>query len=116
MAIEDQLKAANWVPGSVTLREFMTQPGTADEESIVAEMEGTRPLQLRDDPDSELRLVLTAYEHHTTDDTADNTETFELESPTTQDLLLWEDGAVVDSDFKGLMKVENGTFWRVVAE
>ncbi|QFU83389.1 hypothetical protein [Natronorubrum aibiense] len=103
MAIQNQLKNANWIPGSVTLREFTTQESTPDEASVVAEIQVGRPLQLRDDPDSELRLALPAYEHFTTDGTADETETFELgnnlvKSPTTEDLLVWEDGAVVQPD------------------
>ncbi|DAC85271.1 hypothetical protein [Natrinema versiforme] len=103
MAVEDQLQAVDWTPGSVTLREFNTQEGTPGEASVIAETQVGRALQLRDDPDSELRLVLPAYEHFTTDANADNTETFELantlvESPTTQDLLIWEDGAVVQPD------------------
>lgn len=103
MAIKNKLKAADWVPGSITLREFDTQSSTPGETSVVAEIKLGRPLQLRDDPDSELRLALPAYEHFTTNGTADEQETFELghnlvESPTTQDLLIWEDGAVVQPD------------------
>ncbi|QCS43413.1 hypothetical protein [Natrinema versiforme] len=103
MTIKNKLKAADWVPGSITLREFDTQPGTPGEASVVAEIKLGRPLQLRDDPDSELRLVLPAHEHFTTNGTADEQETFELghnliESPSTQDFLLWEDGNVVQPD------------------
>ncbi|ELY71097.1 hypothetical protein [Natrinema versiforme] len=103
MAIKNKLKAASWVPGSVTLREFDTQAGTSGEASVVAEIKLGRPLQLRDDHDSELRLVLPAHEHFTTNGSADEQETFELghnliESPSTQDFLLWEDGSVVQPD------------------
>ncbi|AFO57593.1 hypothetical protein [Natrinema sp. J7-2] len=103
MAIKHKLKSANWVPGSVTLREFETQAGTPGEASVVAETQVGRPLQLRDDEDSELRLVLPAHEHRMTNGSADDQETFELdhnllECPSTQDFLLWEDGTVVDPD------------------
>ncbi|ELY81003.1 hypothetical protein [Natrinema gari] len=103
MAIKHKLKSANWVPGSVTLREFETQAGTPGEASVVAETQVGRPLQLRDDEDSELRLVLPAHEHRTTNGSADDQETFELdhnllECPTTESFVLYEDGAVVDPD------------------
>ncbi|ELY67701.1 hypothetical protein [Natrinema versiforme] len=103
MSVEKQLENASWVPGSVSLREFNTQAGTPGEESVVAEIETGRALQLRDDPDAELRLVLPAHEHFTTNGTADEQESFDLghnliESPTTQDFLLWEDGSVVQPD------------------
>ena len=103
MAIKRKLKSANWVPGSLTLREFDTQEGTPGEASVVAETKLGRPLQLRDDPDSELRLVLPAYEHFTTNGTADDQETFDLshnaiDSPSTESFVLYEDGTVVEPD------------------
>ncbi|MFA9418460.1 hypothetical protein [Natrinema sp. HArc-T2] len=103
MAIKHKLKSANWVPGSLTLREFDTREGTPGGASIVAETKLGRALQFRDDPDSELRLVLPAYEHFTTNGTADDQETFDLshnaiDSPSTESFVLYEDGAIVEPD------------------
>jgi len=103
MSVEKQLKDVSWVPGSVSRRDMTLRAGTPDDDSVVAEIKTGRPIQLRDDPDANLRLVLPAHEHFTTNGTADEAETFALghnliESPTTQDFLLWEDGSVVQPD------------------
>lgn len=80
--------------------DFTLTNATANQRSKIASYEAELPLVLREAP---LRLMLIVVEEFTTDGTAGNTETFNLandiiESPNTQDFVLYENGAIVQPD------------------
>lgn len=104
MAARDVIARLQQTPAQNTkLRrsDFNTQNGAAQQRNLVASYKAKVPLLVR--PETALRLAFVTVEEFSTDNTADNTETFNLdnqiiETPNTRDLALFKNGERVQPD------------------
>ncbi len=118
----ERLQQIGRVPGTIGPSNFTeVEANTTGERSRIARFRADAVTKIRQGETNPFRLAIPAYENAgTTDDTADNTETFNLSEaiqqvPATEDVVVWLDGEyygppdAIDYDADSIDVTDSGT-------